>query len=110
MFDNIGGRGCCDSHLRVSHWGLSGGVSISGGGLVGPIFWRGLSINGGLVNWLLWQGGNRHQGIGLIFFVHLERLGLRRTQSQNLSAELVLEMEEVKTDVEICYANWQQSV
>lgn len=49
----LGGRGCHDSHLRVSHWGLGGRVSISGGGGGGPIFWWRLSIDGGLVEGLL---------------------------------------------------------
>lgn len=77
-----GGHGCPDSHLRVSHGGLGGGVSVSGGGRVGPIFrWR-LAIDSGLVEGLLGQGSHRHQGIGLVLLIHLERFGLRNKQRQ----------------------------
>lgn len=67
---------CHDSHLGVGHWGLGLGVSVGGGGRVGPIFrWR-LSIDRGLVDGLLGQWGHRHQGVSLVLLVDLERLGL----------------------------------
>jgi hypothetical protein len=60
------------SHLSVSHGGLGGGVPVSGG-RVGPVLWWGLPISR-LVEGLLGQRGHRHQGVGLVLFVHLERL------------------------------------
>ena len=79
------GGGGHHSHLSVSHRGL--GVSVSGGGRVGPIFWWRVSIGGGLVEGLLRQGGHRHQGISLVLLIHLERLGLRKVQSHHLTWE-----------------------
>lgn len=78
----LGGRWVeqeADSHLCVSHRGLGGRVSISGGGGVGPVFWWRLSINSGLVNRFLGQGGHRHQGVGLVLLIHLERLSLKES-------------------------------
>lgn len=85
VMGGTGGRGCHDSHLCVSHWGLGGRVSISGGGGVGPVFWWRLSINSGLVNGFLGQGGHRHQGVGLVLLIHLERLGLKESTEPTLS-------------------------
>lgn len=53
VMGRTGCHGCRDSHLRVSHRGLGGRVSVSGGSGVGPIFWWRLPIGGGLVDRLL---------------------------------------------------------
>lgn len=78
-----GGLGCHDSHLCVSHWGLAGRVSISGGGRVGPIFCWGFAVDSWLVDGLLGQGSHRHQGIGLVLLVYLERFSLRKAHRQH---------------------------
>lgn len=83
VMGRTGGQGCHDSHLRVGHWGLGGRVSVSGGGGVGPIFWWRLAIDGRLVEGLLGQGSHRHQGIGLVLLIHLERFGLRKAHRQH---------------------------
>lgn len=53
VMGRTGGQGCQDSHLRVSHWGLGGRVSVSGGGRVGPVFWWRLTVDRRLVEGLL---------------------------------------------------------
>lgn len=57
-------------------------MSVGGGGGVGPVLWRRLAVDGGLVDGLLGQGGHRHQGVGLILLVHLEGLGLRKNTQE----------------------------
>lgn len=73
----------CDSHLGVSHRGLASRVSVSCRGGAGPIFWQGLAISDGLIDWLLGQGSHRHQGVGLVLLVHLVGFRLREAHRQH---------------------------
>lgn len=78
---------CHDSHLSVGHWGLGLGLSISGGGWVGPVLWWRLSIDCRLVNGLLGQWGHRHQRVSLVFLIHLEGLGLGESTESNITCK-----------------------
>lgn len=80
-----GGQGLCDSHLGVSHWGLTGRVSVSCRGGIGPIFCSRLVVDCRLVEGLLGKGSYRHKGVGLILLIHLERLRLKEVQTTLIS-------------------------
>lgn len=83
VMGGTGGQGLYDSHLGVSHWGLAGRVSVSRRGGTGPIFCRRLVVDRGLVKGLLGKGSYRHEGVGLILLIHLERLRLKEAQRQH---------------------------
>lgn len=89
-----------DSHLGVGHRGLASRVSVSCRGGAGPVFWRGLAVSGGLIDWLLGQGSHWHQGVGLVLLVHLVGFGLREAQTQHRFQKLsnVLEINTTQTN------------